>query len=374
MDILKNIPIIHLNTADSWRGGEKQTFYLASLLHQRGFLSYCICQKNSPLQENLYKNGIPHFPVRMRSEFDIIAAKKISGLLKNIKAQILHMHTAHGHSLGYLSNFFYRVPVNIVSRRVDFRIKKNIFSRLKYDYPAKYIAVSKAIRDILISDGIPRGKVISVYSGIDLKDYKNIRSDYLPGEFNAIPDIRKKIKLVNVAALTDQKDHATLIKAVGIIVKEFENIALFIAGSGELGERLVNLRDSLGLKDHIIFTGFRTDALNLIDFADIFVMSSRLEGLGTSIIDAMALRKPVVATAAGGIPELIRNHENGMLVPVGDPDALAGALIELIRNKKLRREIAGSAFKDAGKFSIEKTVDNTIDIYRDLYGRFLSMA
>lgn len=372
MDILKKIPIVHLNTADSWRGGEKQTFYLASHLHYRGYLTYCICQKNSPLHEKLKGSGLPHFPVIMRSELDFVAAKNISKLLKKINVTILHMHTAHAHSLGYISNFFYKVPVNIVSRRVDFKTKKNLFSRLKYNFPDKYITVSKAIKDILIRDAIPPEKITAVYSGVDLKNYKNIESDYLLNEFGMLPDLKNKVKLVNVAALTDQKDHATLIKAMAIIIKRFNNFILFIAGSGELKDSLIKLRDSLGLGDNIIFTGFRDDALNLIDFGDIFIMSSRLEGLGTSIIDAMALGKPVIATDTGGIPELIRNAENGILVEKENPDALAKAVIELIENKRLREKISTRAFKDAQNYSIENTVGKTIEIYRELYDVYLT--
>jgi hypothetical protein len=94
MDILKKIPIVHLNTADSWRGGEKQTFYLASHLHYRGYLTYCICQKNSPLHEKLKGSGLPHFPVIMRSEIDFVAAKNISKLLKKIDASHAHRSRA----------------------------------------------------------------------------------------------------------------------------------------------------------------------------------------------------------------------------------------------------------------------------------------
>ncbi|MBN2401405.1 MAG: glycosyltransferase family 4 protein [Spirochaetes bacterium] len=372
MDILENLPIIHLNTADSWRGGEKQAFYLTSSLHQRGFVTYCICQKNSPLHEMLSENRLPHFPVRMRSELDIIAAGKISKLLKKTDAKILHMHTSHAHSLGYLANCFYKVPVNIVSRRVDFKPGKNFFSRLKYGFPDKYIAVSKAIRDILINYGMSEEKITAVYSGVDLIQYKNIKSDYLLNEFSMLPNIKKKVKLANVAALTHQKDHATLLRAVGIIIKKFNNFILFITGDGELKDSLIKLRDRLGLGDHVIFTGFRNDALNLIDFADIFIMSSRLEGLGTSIIDAMALKKAIIATDTGGIPELIRNEENGILVPRENSEELAGAIVKLIQDKSLRRKLSRCAFKDAQDYSIENTVNKTIDIYRDLYCVYLN--
>ena len=125
MDRLKEVPILHINTAKTWRGGERQTFYLISNLNNRGFLCYCICQKESQLQEKLIENDLPHFAVRMRCELDLIAAKKIAQISKRINAKILHMHTAHAHSLGFISNLFNNIPINIVSRRVDFRIKKN---------------------------------------------------------------------------------------------------------------------------------------------------------------------------------------------------------------------------------------------------------
>lgn len=365
MDKLKSIPILHINTADSWRGGEKQTFFLTSHLCRKGYSSYCICQKDSPLHEKLLKNSLPHFPVRMRAGIDIVAAWEISRISREIDAKILHMHTAHAHSLGFLISRFLKIPVNIVSRRVDFKIKQNPFSRIKYRYPDKYITVSGAIREILISGGVPAGKIKVVHSGIDLKTYKNIKPVYLPAGFR-IDNIKKTIKIVNVAALTYQKDHETLLKAVNIVNRKNNNFILIIAGEGELKNRLIYLRDRLKLQDKVIFTGFREDALSLINFADIFVMSSRYEGLGTSIIDAMSLKKPVIATETGGIPELIISGKNGLLVPRENPEALAEAIIRLMQDKNLQKKLSRQAFKDARNFSIEKTVEKTIEVYREL--------
>ena len=368
MDKLKSIPILHINTADSWRGGEKQTFFLTSYLCRKGYSSYCICQKDSPLHEKLLKNSLPHFPVRMRAGIDIVAAWKISRISKAINAKILHMHTAHAHSLGFLNSLLLKVPVNIVSRRVDFKIKQNPFSRIKYTYPEKYITVSGAIREILISGGVPASKVAVVHSGIDLKTYKNVKPVYLPAGLR-IDNIKKTIKIVNVAALTYQKDHETLIKAMDIVNKvnrQNNNFLLIIAGEGELKNSLMKLRNKLKLQDKVIFAGFREDALSLINFADIFVMSSRYEGLGTSIIDAMSLKKPVIATETGGIPELITGGKNGLLVPRENPQALADAIIRLMQDKNLQKKLSLQAFKDAHNFSIEKTVNKTIEVYREL--------
>jgi L-malate glycosyltransferase len=365
MNNLNNIPILHLNTADTWRGGEKQTFFLTSLLHKRGYLSYCVCLQNSPLHNKLTIEKLPCFPVKVRSSIDIFAAIKISQIAKQVNAKILHMHTAHAHSLGYLCNLIYKVPINIVSRRVDFRINKSPFSRIKYNFPDRFITVSGAIKEILIQDNIPSKKISVVHSGIDFDSFKGIKTDYLQKEFAAALD-RKKIKLVNVAALTNQKDHETLIKAVDIVRKEFDNFILFIVGEGELQKDLEKLRENLKLENHIIFTGFRENSLSLIKFGDIFIMSSRWEGLGTSIIDAMASGKPVIASRTGGIPELIRSGENGLLVPKEDPKALAEAIINLIKHKDLREKYSSRGQRNAMNFSIERTVDKTIDVYMEM--------
>jgi L-malate glycosyltransferase len=364
MNRLKTTPILQLNTADTWRGGEKQTFLLTSLLHKMGYLSYCICKHNSQLHKKLSEEKLPHFSIKVSSAIDVFAARKISQIAKQVNAKILHMHTSHAHSLGYLSSYFYKAPVNIVSRRVDFRIHRNPFSRIKYDFPDKFAAVSGAIKDILISDGIEQGKISVIYSGIDLDSYNNIKTDYLLKEFPAISE--KKVRLVNTAALTSQKDHETLLISVDILRKKFENFILLIAGEGQLKNKLVRLCKELKLENHVFFLGFREDALSLIKFADIFLMSSRWEGLGTSIIDAMALGKPVIATITGGIPELIQDNKNGLLVPKENPRAMAEAIFNLIKNKDLQKKISGNALISSRNFSIGKTVDKTIELYQEL--------
>ena len=363
MASLLNIPILHLNDASSWRGGEKQTYYLALNLQRKGYRVFCICQKDSLLHQRLIEVDVPVFPIKMRSELDVFAAYKISQIARGMRVGILHMHTAHSHTLGLISNYFYRCRLNIVSRRVDFRIKQNIFNRMKYHFPDKFISVSNAIRDILIDDGIPGEKVTTVYSGVDLTRYQGIETSYLTDEFSHISDFKNRIKLINVAALTPQKDQETLIRAIDRLVKHNRDIVLFIVGDGELRGRLLSLRDELGLNDYIFFTGFRDDAINLIKFFDIFVMSSRLEGLGTSLIDAMALSKPIIATSTGGVPELIDNGINGILMERKNSQALADAILHLINNRGLQERISEGACKKAQNFSINDTVSQTIDVY-----------
>lgn len=366
---LKNTPILHLNTARTWRGGEKQTLYLSRYLQEWGYSSAVICQADSVLHHRLRDMSLELYPVRMRSELDIFAALAIARIVKRLKAGILHMHTAHAQTLGMMSNLFCRVPANVVSRRVDFRVGRNFLSRLKYRFPDRYIAVSDAVRDVLIEDGIPEEMVATVHSGVVPANREEIEIDYLYDEFENSGDLRGGIRLVTVAALTAQKDHATLIRAMDLLVKSDRRFILFVVGEGALKERLLNLRDTLDLGDHVVFTGFRDDAINLIKFADLFVLSSRWEGLGTSIIDAMSMGRPIVATNTGGIPELIVSGESGILVDRESPEQLADAITRLIADAALRKRVAEGALRKAEEFSIEKTVKGTIGVYEALlYG------
>jgi glycosyltransferase involved in cell wall biosynthesis len=363
---LKKIPILHLNTARTWRGGEKQTLYLSRYLQERGYPSAVICQDDSELHRRLRDMSLKGYPVRMRSEFDVFSAIAIAKIMKRLKPGILHMHTAHAHTLGMLSNLFYRIPINVVSRRVDFRVGRNFLSRLKYRFPDAYIAVSDAVRAVLIEDGIPEGRVVTIHSGIVPYSSEEIKTDYLFDEFRGIDNLKGRIRLVNVAALTHQKDQATLIGAMDCLVKSDRRFILFIVGDGELKRSLLELTETLGLQDHIVFTGFRDDAINFIKFSDLFVLSSRWEGLGTSIIDAMALGRPIVATETGGIPELIESGESGILVERENPVQFAEAIRRLVFDDALRNRISEMAHRKAREFSIERTVSRTIELYETL--------
>jgi glycosyltransferase involved in cell wall biosynthesis len=171
----------------------------------------------------------------------------------------------------------------------------------------------------------------------------------------------------NVAALADHKDHATLLEAAARVVKERPDVRFLIVGEGERRDSLLAHRLRLGLEDQVIFAGFRSDLDSLIPAFDVFCLSSRLEGLGTSLLDAMAFARPIVATGAGGIPDAVVDGLNGRVVPVGDPAALAAALLELAA-EPARRTAMGQAgrrrFLDL--FTAERMVEATLGVYAEL--------
>ena len=356
--------ILHIDTERTWRGGGQQLLYLVKGLKEREHTSSVICQPESPLEDAVRKAEIDAIPIKMRSEIDILAARKIGGFLRRGKYDILHAHTAHAHSIGLLALIFGNVKAMAVSRRVDFPIR----SRLKYNsFDVHYIAVSDAVKRVMADGGISPQKMDVVRSCIDLDKLDNAVISDVRAEFGIG---KNTIIIGNIAHMADHKGQIYLIRAANIIKNKYQNIKFIIVGDGELRSRLELETHKLGLNDILIFTGFRKDVISVLASFDIFAFPSHLEGLGTSLLDAMAMRKPIVSTTAGGIPEVIENGINGILAPPKNHELFAKALIHLIEDRELRLK-----FGDAGRkiveerFTVDKMVEGTLKVYQRLLNK-----
>jgi glycosyltransferase involved in cell wall biosynthesis len=170
----------------------------------------------------------------------------------------------------------------------------------------------------------------------------------------------------NVAALTDHKDHATLLEAAPLVLARVPSARFVVVGDGDLRHALEARAAALGLGDRWIWTGFRSDVDALLPCFAVFCLSSRSEGLGTSVLDAMNFGLAVVATAAGGIPEAVEDGLTGRVVPIQDPRALADALVDLLADP-VRRDAMGRAgrrrFEE--RFTVDRMVEETLRVYEE---------
>lgn len=361
--------ILHVNTEKTWRGGEQQTLNLLKGLKKRNISSHLLCQPGCPMQERAKKAGIGVFPVAMRGEVDLLASYRLRRLIKRFKYDIIHSHTSHAHSLAFWGSFGRKTSL-LVTRRVDFSIFRHSFlylSGIKYRHMTDfYIAISHKIKDVLVRDGVPRERVFVVHSGIDPERFTAATMDHLIPEF----DLKSKEPVVvNIAHLAGHKGQQYLVRAIPIVLAKIPSTRFFIVGEGELMNELQALAASLGLNKALIFTGFREDVGAFYHVADLFVMSSVQEGLGTALIDALALGIPVVATNSGGIPEIIRDGETGRLVDPADPSALAEGIIELLTHRKRAKQMASCGQELVRqKFSIDAMVDKNIEVYQQILG------
>jgi len=227
-----------------------------------------------------------------------------------------------------------------------------------------FIAVSHKIKQVMANDGIAPDRIFVVHSGINPSRFASDPYGHLINEFN-IKDDEKVV--INAAHLAGHKGQEYLVKAIPAVIKKIPSARFFIVGEGELLGELKALAETLTLGNKLIFTGFRHDVGAFYKICDLFVMSSLQEGLGTSILDALAMGKPVVATHTGGIPEIISNGETGRLVPPANPDALATAIIELLENPEFAMKMAMNGEKKVRKhFSIDAMVDKNIRVYKQI--------
>lgn len=359
--------ILHINTEKTWRGGEQQTFNLLMGLKQRNISSHLLCQPDSPMCEKTKEIGIKTFPISMHGEADPLGCLRIRKVINKFKYDILHSHTSHAHTLAFFSSIGTNVN-RLVSRRVDFSIFRHSFLKLsgiKYHYMSDfYIAISHKIKDIMVNDGISPSRIFVVPSGINPNRFADVDKDYLVAEFN----IKNNEQIViNVAHLAGHKGQQYLVRAIPLVLAKIPTARFFIVGGGELMNELKTLAASLGLTKELVFTGFREDVGAFYQIADLFVMSSIQEGLGTAVLDALALGKPVVATKAGGIPEIIENGVTGTLVPPADPQALAEGIIAYLANPEWTRQIGLQGQQKVRKnFSVDIMVEKNIDVYRQL--------
>ncbi|MCP4622368.1 MAG: glycosyltransferase [bacterium] len=359
--------ILHLNTEKTWRGGEQQTLYLLQLLKDRGFFSHLVCQAGSPMAERAARAGVEIFPMTMRGEIDLAAVLRIRKLILRSKYSIVHSHTSHAHLLAFLASIGTGVA-RLVTRRVDFSIYRHSFLKLsgiKYRFLADYyIAISHKIKNVMINDGIAGQRIFVVHSGIDPNRFVQATGGNLLSEF----DIKESQKVViNVAHLAEHKGQEHLVRAIPRVLTKLPATRFFIIGQGELMDKLKKTASEVGLKDELVFTGFRDDVADFYRIADLYVMSSVQEGLGTAVLDALALAKPVVATNTGGLPEIIHDGKTGRLVTPADSEALADGIVDMLTHPELAGTMAVRGKERVLQdFSIDAMVTRNIDVYQHI--------
>ena len=254
-----------------------------------------------------------------------------------------------------------RTPL-VAVRRVDFPLR-GAFSRAKYRACDRVIVVSRAIGAVVERGGVAGARLRLVYEGVP---------DRAPapggGQALAALGIPPGVPVVgNVAALTGHKDHATLVEAMALLRPRVPEARLVIAGEGELRPALEARVSALGLGDRVVFAGFRRDLDLLLPAFSVFCLSSRLEGLGTSLLDAMAFGLPVVATAAGGIPEAVEDGVTGRVVPPCDPAALATALADVLGDEDRRLSFgAAGRRRFLERFTADHMVAQTLAVLGEI--------
>jgi glycosyltransferase involved in cell wall biosynthesis len=356
-----------VSTQPHWHGGEVQAALLAEGLRQRGHRCLIIARRDGEIATRLASQRFPvaTFAGRGRSP---VALWQVRRFLRGFRPDVLHYNDPHAMRAGGYASIGLQIPVRVAARRVDFRLKSVGSYRAFCD---GLICVSRAVADVCRSAGFPDSKLHLVHDGVD--PLRMQAGDRLRGRQSLSLAEDRKLVLC-VAKLTDHKGHRFLLEALPTVVRQHPDLVVALAGDGKLRPELESQAGQLGLSNHVRFLGYRSDVHDLMAAADVLAVPSHMEGLCSSIIDAMLSGCPVVGTCAGGIPDLMGcptseagDAEYGWMVPPRNPPALACVLSRVLDSPDVARDRAEAARRRAwDQFTNASMVDQTIDVYERL--------
>jgi glycosyltransferase involved in cell wall biosynthesis len=354
--------VLHVDSGRDWRGGQNQVLLACTGMAARGHDIVLACRRGSPLEQRARARGVAVATIDFGGELSPRPAWQVARVVRESRPDVVQAHDPHAITACHVALRGRARRQLVATRRVDF-VPRGALARWKYRAAARVVAASGAIRRILAEAGVENVRLRLVYEGVADRPAEAGGREALRAL--GVPDGAPVVG--NIAALVDHKDHATLLRAAGLVCDRRPDVRFVIVGDGELKSSLTAQARAAGLEGHVIFAGFREDVDRLLPAFDVFCLSSHMEGLGTIILDAMAFSRPVVATAAGGIPESVVDGVTGRLVPVRDHTALAQALLDVLERPEL-----AAAFGRAGRarfeerFSADRMVEETLVIYKEL--------
>lgn len=340
-------------------GAEVHVLTLCRKLVTRGHRVTVVCPRGRTLTRELQERDFDVWAPRTTGKVDPLTLVRLAARLRRDHADILHTHLSSAGLIGSLAARLAGVPavatVHGLNRRTAFMYAQHI------------IAISHAVGQHLVAQGMPEARITVIHNGIELERYREA------------PDadaVRARLGLAlgesligAVGRLAPEKGHSYLIEAAALLTKRDRlPVRLVIVGEGRSQQMLAATALRCGIADRVTLVGFQRDVRPYEAALDLFCLPSLKEGLSLSALEAMALSKPVVASRVGGTPEVVVDGETGFLVEPANPEALAQALGEMLRNADRARRMG-----EAGRARVEALfdLDRSVDRIEELYERMI---
>ena len=346
---MAKINILHLYQNSKIGGVQQQIFSLIKSYNKDLFNPiFCCLGNREKIAEKLEQHGIEVITLN-RTNYNRLSFKIIKDLYKIIKEKNIHIlrtHRYRSNLYGRIAGWLAGVPVIISSvhdnYRSDKKIERKLMNKILSIITDKIVAVSESIKnDIIRYDKINPSKIEVINNGVDTLIFRPQSKDY---------ELLKSLGINNddivigfVGRIVPAKGLEYLLEAFSYLKKEINNIKLLIVGDGAILKDLKNYSIELGISKYSIFTGERQDIQKILSCIDIFVMPSIAEGLPNALLEAMSSGKTVVTTKVGGIPEIIKDRFNGLIIPDKNSEMLAKAIKELITDKDLSEKLGENA-------------------------------
>jgi glycosyltransferase involved in cell wall biosynthesis len=362
------VKVLHLHKITGVSGSERHLLTLLPALRERGvdarMLSLGVDGSDAPrFYAALDELGIPNTVVRCGLDASPRLARDVVRAVRAERPDLLHTHLVHADVYGSIASRLTGTPF-VSTRHNDDRYLLGPFrhvDRLFARGAGRIVAISDAVRVFLERAGLPREKLVTVHYGLD--ELPAARSEPSPEEAGVPAGVPL---VLAVGRLIEQKDHATLLRAFARVRAEHGEARLAILGAGPLEAETRALAAGLGLSGALSLPG-RAEIRDWLARADVFAHSSRWEGFGIVLLEAMLAGLPIVATRVSAVPEVVVDGETGLLVEAGDDAALGAALASLLREPARARALGEAGLARArSEFSVAAMTGRTIELYREV--------
>ena len=360
--------VLQVISSSRTSGAEKHVVLLSEKLRALGHNVTAVCPPGGWLPEQLRLAGIPMLELPMHGKGSAAAILQLRKIIRQRRIDVVHTHLTRATYMGYFAGNISRVPV-ISSVHV-------LTSDFAYRWLPRtnhwFVAVSNFLREGMINRGMPEDRVKTIYNGTDLQ--KETASMSNPSELLSVRaelGIPPDALIVGQVGRVDSFKGAPLaVQAAGQVVKTFPNAYFVFVGHTEpiIQQGLWEMASELGIGDRLRFTGVRNDIARIMSAMDVLITPSEAEACPMTVIEAMAMGKPVVATRVGGIPELIVDGQTGLLVE-RDPEPLAAAIKRVLSDRQWRLQLGEAGAERAEQmFTAKVMADNMERLYRQVIG------
>ena len=355
--------VLHVEGGRHLYGGAFQVLHLVRGLCARGHENWLACPRGCDLAAAAAPVATV-CDIPMHGDADLLMVPRLLRLIHRVRPDLIHLHSRIGADvMGGIAGRLTGVPV-VHTRRVD-NPERRWAAGLKYRLHDRVIAISEEIGRVLRAAGVPPERLRVVRSAVDWQAYARPCARAAVAARLGVPAAGPWIAVV--AQLIERKGHRFLLRALPPLARTYPGLAVFFFGQGPLAQTLAREAADLGLAGVVRLAGFRDDLADILPCLDILVHPALMEGLGVSLLQAASAGVPIVASRAGGIPEAVRDGENGLLVPPGDSAALGAALAALLADAERRHALgAGGRALMAREFSIDAMVQGNLAVYREL--------
>jgi glycosyltransferase involved in cell wall biosynthesis len=355
--------VLYVDLETDWRGGQNQALLTVKGLRALGHDAQLLSVRDSPLARRAEAAGIPVHQVGNwgRRVGAILLVRK---LLAQQNFDVLHANEPHALTAAWLAGAQKKAAM-VVSRRVAFPLKQGEFARARYLATQRILAISCFVRKRVLDSDVPADMVEVVYEGVEVPPM-------------ATPEMRSRARqrwgvgeqemlFGCVGYLVPEKGQELVVLAVPPVRAKFPGARFLFVGDGPCRPALEALVKQQGLQDRIIFAGFVEDVPQVYAALDFFVFPALGEGLGTSLLAAMAWGLPVLAVSSGGVPEYVEDGETGLLMAQPDPSLFSAAMLRLLSGPELAKRLGANArIAIQKRFTADHMVDNTIHVYEEV--------